>query len=396
MTYRRTYSGKRNRPNLKITQRIRIAHVKAWAFLLCVYVLGRTSLTDRKCPTLIIFTNICFGTFENNIQIVKKLLLSVQREIKKARIYLILIVLIFVGITVKGCSYSDKNKAEPHIENPIIEKSAIELEDESMAKGIVQDSTLLGFVFGMTKDQVIAHYKKLKAENIIGYLTDGNVYYAVETKSFRKVALKIKFHYDNENKLFRITEQPVMLDRIEKKKKSNLGVNVANELLVNYKRDLGNRPLTNGTQTDAKFYWLKGDKRFDFLEADSTCVLARTKISTERKMIVYYEQIERKKQEQERVNQEEEILQKVKLGNLQIQEEQRIITKLKAKAKRDWPDDYTTQEFWINEQIEAYHYMLTIPNSDRIKEKAQRDWPLDFSTQKFWYNEQIEARLRLQ
>ncbi|WP_395051595.1 hypothetical protein [Flavobacterium sp.] len=75
-------------------------------------------------------------------------------------------------------------------------------------------------------------------------------------------------------------------------------------------------------------------------------------------------------------------------------EKESITEKLKAKAKRDWPDDYTTQEFWVNEQIGAYEYMLTIENNS-IKEKAQKDWPLDFTTQKFWYNEQIEAQERM-
>ena len=75
-------------------------------------------------------------------------------------------------------------------------------------------------------------------------------------------------------------------------------------------------------------------------------------------------------------------------------EKQEIIEKLKAKAKRDWPNDFMTQEFWVNEQIEAYEYMLTIENNS-IKKQAQRDWPLDFMTQKFWYNEQIEAKERM-
>jgi len=67
---------------------------------------------------------------------------------------------------------------------------------------------------------------------------------------------------------------------------------------------------------------------------------------------------------------------------------------LKAKARKDWPDDYTTQEFWINEQINAYEYMLATENNS-IKTKAQQDWPLDFTTQKFWYDEQIEAQERM-
>lgn len=75
-------------------------------------------------------------------------------------------------------------------------------------------------------------------------------------------------------------------------------------------------------------------------------------------------------------------------------EREAIIEKLKAKAKRDWPNDFTTQEFWLNEQIESYEYMLSIENNS-IKAKAQQDWPLDFSTQKFWYNEQIEAQERM-
>jgi hypothetical protein len=49
-----------------------------------------------------------------------------------------------------------------------------------------------------------------------------------------------------------------------------------------------------------------------------------------------------------------------------------IIEKLKAKAKRDWPDDFTTQEFWINQQTDDYEYMLTIENNS-IKAKAQKN-----------------------
>lgn len=76
------------------------------------------------------------------------------------------------------------------------------------------------------------------------------------------------------------------------------------------------------------------------------------------------------------------------------QEEDKIKEKLKAKAKRDWPNDYTTQEYWINEQIEAYKYMKTIPDGS-VKSKAQHDFPLDYTTQKYWYNEQVEAKERM-
>lgn len=75
-------------------------------------------------------------------------------------------------------------------------------------------------------------------------------------------------------------------------------------------------------------------------------------------------------------------------------EKETIIEKLKAKAKRDWPNDFLTQEFWVNEQIDAYEYMLTVEDNS-IKARAQKDWPLDFLTQKFWYNEQVDAQERM-
>lgn len=72
-----------------------------------------------------------------------------------------------------------------------------------------------------------------------------------------------------------------------------------------------------------------------------------------------------------------------------------VMAKIKEKAKKDWPNNYSTQEYWINEQSEAYDYMETIEDNS-IKKQAQRDWPLDFSTQKYWYEEQIEAKNRIE
>lgn len=74
--------------------------------------------------------------------------------------------------------------------------------------------------------------------------------------------------------------------------------------------------------------------------------------------------------------------------------EEVILAKLKAKARQNWPDDYSTQEYWVNEELEDYKYMKEIP-AGSIKSKAQQDWPLDFSTQKYWYNQQIEAQERM-
>ncbi|WP_342327626.1 hypothetical protein [Pedobacter sp. FW305-3-2-15-E-R2A2] len=62
-------------------------------------------------------------------------------------------------------------------------------------------------------------------------------------------------------------------------------------------------------------------------------------------------------------------------------EEEEVLAKLKA----DWPDDYSTQEYWVKTELEDYRYMKEVP-AGSLKSKVQRDWPLDFSTQKYWYS----------
>ena len=75
-------------------------------------------------------------------------------------------------------------------------------------------------------------------------------------------------------------------------------------------------------------------------------------------------------------------------------EKSEIQEKLKENAKKDFPDNYTAQEYWVKEQLEAYDYMLTIPDGT-IKQKAQKDWPGDYVSQKYLYDEQIKAKQKL-
>lgn len=365
-------------------------------FLLCVCVLGRTLLAGLKCPTPIVFTNFCFGAFgNNNNQIMKKLLLLVKREIKTGRIYLILMLLFFLLLFINR-NFSSKNESKDNkiTKTSTIEKTPWELEDESIKKGEYGDTTLAGFVFGMKKDQVEKLCKKLARNNIILPLKNDKYCYFIDTKNFR-TPFELSFFYDNEGNLFRV-KGDVILNSIKKNKESNQITTAKEEVLQKYKTDIKEPSLTNGTQPNATLYWLCGKVRIDYLDNEKGWCYSYSNIIAERKMIAFNEELEKKRIEEKNSKEQEDILQKERLANLQIQEEENIIKKLKTKAKKNWPDDYTTQEFWINEQIEAYHYMLTISNSDRIKKKAQRDWPLDFLTQKFWYNEQIEAKHRLE
>lgn len=68
---------------------------------------------------------------------------------------------------------------------------------------------------------------------------------------------------------------------------------------------------------------------------------------------------------------------------------------LKEKARDTWPNDYTTQEHWVKQQLVDFSYMNRIPDEDPIKQKAERSWPNDYSTQKYWYDEQIAAKERM-
>ena len=83
-----------------------------------------------------------------------------------------------------------------------------------------------------------------------------------------------------------------------------------------------------------------------------------------------------------------------KLTETQNIEDIEIIKKIKSAAKKDWPNDYVTQEYWINEQITAYRYMKNLPN-DNLKKSCIKDWPIDFVTQRYWYNENLKAQQRI-
>ncbi|NVK65353.1 MAG: hypothetical protein HWE22_12250 [Flavobacteriales bacterium] len=72
-----------------------------------------------------------------------------------------------------------------------------------------------------------------------------------------------------------------------------------------------------------------------------------------------------------------------------------IEKQLKEQARKDWPNDFVTQEYWVSKQLEDYKIMRSLPNN-AIKAQAEIDFPLDFSTQKYWYHEQMQAKNRME
>ena len=75
---------------------------------------------------------------------------------------------------------------------------------------------------------------------------------------------------------------------------------------------------------------------------------------------------------------------------------------IKEQAKKEWPDDYSMQVYYIEKQREAVKGLKNITPPDlteaeftSIRKKAQIEWPLDFEMQLHSEQEQIESLRKL-
>lgn len=274
-----------------------------------------------------------------------------------------ILIIALSGFLILSCSTSQNS------ENKIM-KSAYEQENESLATGVRKDTLYLGVQIGNSYEEFQRQIEVLLNKQQIQVEADSNIISILQTKNY-KYYTRSNFIFEN-GKVFRCVSH---LYPEKSEKISDEDVDMRTDILTILDKTYKNERKQDGTQ-NSEYYWLTGNRRTDFYDTLGRYIVAHSDIQTER---VIEDRIER--ETQKAVQKEKE-------------EDNRIFSRLKEKAKRDWPNDYTTQEYWLSEQKEAYEYMKNIPD-DNIKKKAQRDWPLDFSTQKYWYNEQIEARERL-
>lgn len=75
-------------------------------------------------------------------------------------------------------------------------------------------------------------------------------------------------------------------------------------------------------------------------------------------------------------------------------EDIKMIENIRAKAERDYPNEYSVQKFTIEKEAASYKYMKSVPDSP-LKSKVQKDYPLDFSVQKFIYDKELDAKASL-
>lgn len=104
--------------------------------------------------------------------------------------------------------------------------------------------------------------------------------------------------------------------------------------------------------------------------------------------------------EQEKVTREE-IKEMLENADVLVNEDEKKL--IKSRSKTEWANDYSMQEHYINEQIQALEKIKKLKNEvkndadkSRIVQKAIREWPEDYTMQVHISNQEIEAYLRLQ
>lgn len=267
-----------------------------------------------------------------------------------------------------SCSNSTKQNNSLSTDNSF--KTAEQLESESLNSGVISDSLYLGFRLRMTKEEFKKHLSTLLEKKQIGLEDDSSVLSLLQTSNYQLPTTSF-FFFEN-GILFRSINH---IYPENSKKTTQEKTSIKDDILSLIEKKMGDTKYVNGTK-DSDYYWLKGNKRIDYYDTLGRYIVAYSDLQIEKQII---EDIEEQKQEEIK---------------REIERKERIFEKLKEKAQRDWPNDYSTQEYWLNEQKAAYDFMIKVPNNG-IKKKAQRDWPLDFVTQKFWYIEQVEAKERI-
>lgn len=70
------------------------------------------------------------------------------------------------------------------------------------------------------------------------------------------------------------------------------------------------------------------------------------------------------------------------------------MARVKIKLERMWPNDFMTQEMMYNAHLEAYDWIIQVPENP-VLTKIQRTWPDDYVTQKMMYEQQLESAERM-
>lgn len=75
--------------------------------------------------------------------------------------------------------------------------------------------------------------------------------------------------------------------------------------------------------------------------------------------------------------------------------ESTVKAEVKAQAEKDFPDDYMTQDYAVQEQIKSFRYLRDYNITSEVEEtqmqKAMNDFPNDYMTAQYAFEEQMKA-----
>lgn len=77
-----------------------------------------------------------------------------------------------------------------------------------------------------------------------------------------------------------------------------------------------------------------------------------------------------------------------------VRSEEEAMAPVRARLQHDYPDSYSTQKVLYDGEVEAYHYMLTVPENN-VKRRLEQDYPDSYSTQKVLYEGEMKSKTEL-
>ncbi|ESA36963.1 gun4 domain-containing protein [Leptolyngbya sp. Heron Island J] len=89
---------------------------------------------------------------------------------------------------------------------------------------------------------------------------------------------------------------------------------------------------------------------------------------------------------------------KTETEKLRTSPEVKILEEIRLKAAEDYPDNFSTQKYFIKQQTKAWQHLKNFSDSQlpddilqSIVSKAKSDYPNDYSTQLYFVKKQVEA-----
>ena len=176
------------------------------------------------------------------------------------------------------------------------QKTPIELEDESVKSGIQDYGLPDSFYFGMAEKEVEWRCIKLVDQKKYERQSDGSVSKSMYTDSYT-IKYNLEFQYDFSDNLFRIIYKTTDV-WLQNNKTTKLQYN--KDIFNSLQKEFSDKYMQCGSQPMSKYYWLKGNKRIDFIDTFNKVYIVFSDIPSERKIKIDIDNKEKERRERKR------------------------------------------------------------------------------------------------